>query len=137
MDRDPFLQFVRGGIVQHVEEIVGDQRDNRLRLRIPEPHVELEHFRAFGSQHETRIQQSFEGSPFHLHSLEGGFDDRFENQGYLCVFQTGHGSISAHSSRVGTPVAVMNPLVILRRWQHQCFFATTNCVYRGLLAFQT
>src|SRR4029079_13119928 len=88
------------------QEVAVYPRQDRLRLGIAEPAVELEHPRAVFRQHQAGVQQAGEGRIATSELREDRPVDRLKQFLDLRLAQPGHRRIRAHAARVGPRVAV-------------------------------
>ena len=91
------------------------QRNDRLRLGVAEPAVELEHARPVRRQHQPRVQQPGERRfrASRAPSAPGREPPRTSSSASARPSPTG--AIRAHASRVRSDVAVVGALEVLRR----------------------
>jgi len=97
----------------------GKGREQRLRLRIPEPAVELEHVRrAVARQHQPGVQHSAVARPAPREFPQG----RLEHLATYPLEQgrrrDAHRAVRSHAAGVRPRVSRTQPLVVLRRRQH-------------------
>ena len=93
-------------------QVVGEQRQHGLRLRIAEAAVVLQQLGAVGCQHEARVEHTDVGRTF----VHQEVDDRLDEHGgeVIGVVRNRRGSVGAHAAGVGAGVAFADALVILR-----------------------
>ncbi len=108
-------EIARRGRREHPEQIVGEQREDRLRLGVAEATVELEDLRSVRGQYEPGVQQPHERRPSARELEQDGPVDLLDERVDGISVDSRNGGIRAHASRVRTTIAVEDPLVILRR----------------------
>src|SRR5438128_6909152 len=99
----------RGG--EHSEEVVFEQRDDRLRLGIPETAIGLEDARPRVGQHQAGVERTDERRPAPRELLEHGAVDAVHD---LLRVDALDGRVRAHAARVRPRVAVADALEVLR-----------------------
>ena len=97
-----------GGGNQGGDEVALHAVHQRLRFRVAEADVELEHFGALGGHHQAGIQEAGELRPF-----DGREDDSVEDVAGLSTTQDTGVAIRAHAAGVRAGVAVINSFVVL------------------------
>ena len=126
------VQLPHGGRSQHVEEVAVEERHERLRLRVAEAAVVLEHPRPVRRQHQPREERADEGVP------AGGElgDDRaareVDEPFQLVAVDPRHRREGPHATGVRALVAVECPLEVLRRRQRDRRDAVTEREDRDL-----
>ena len=114
-ERDAGERARRGG-GERREEVAVDERQHRLRLRIAEPAVVLEHARPVGRQHQADEQRRRRTAPrARASSARTGVTVSSTIRAERVVVDPGDGSERAHPAGVGPRVAVVRPLEVPRR----------------------
>src|ERR671935_394294 len=105
---------------QRPEQIAVDAGQDRLRLRVAEAAVELQHPRPVLREHQPGVEQSGEwrAPPCELH--EHGPVHCLEQLLHLRRADARYGGVRAHAAGVGPGVAVADALEVLRRRERHC-----------------
>jgi hypothetical protein len=106
----------RGGR-QRAEEVPFQPRHDRLRLRVTEAAVELEHLRPGLRQHQPGEEHSREGRSSPRELLDHRAVHLLDQLGHLVRPHARHRRVRAHAARVRSRVAVPDALEVLRRRQ--------------------
>jgi len=61
-----------GRSVHESAEVAVEAMQQRLRFRVAEAHVELQHFGSVARQHQTGVEEADEGRAFSFHPVEHG-----------------------------------------------------------------
>ena len=101
-------QLAAGRRHQHRHEIGRHTVHQRLRLRIAQAHVELQHLRSRRRHHQSRVQETSESHRFHRR-----IDDAVQNLSGLRLGENRPIAIRSHAAGVRTGVAIEDGLVIL------------------------
>ena len=101
--------------LQRLEQVALQPRQDRLRLRIPETAVELEHLRAVVGQHEARVEHAGERSAAVRELRQHGPVNRIDELFNLSVAEPRDRRVGAHPAGVRAAVAVADALEVLRR----------------------
>src|SRR5438105_2795253 len=99
----------RGG--EHAEQVVLEQRDDRLRLGIAEAAVELQHPRPVVGEHQAGVEDADERRPALRELVEHRPVDALDD---LLRVDPLDGRVRAHAAGVRPGVAVADPLEVLR-----------------------
>ena len=100
-------------VIQQRHQIVLQQRQNRLQLRIAKAHVELQDLRAFGGDDQPGVEHPLKRDPLGDQPLQRRLDDLFH---HVLRHRLGHDrrrSVGAHPAGVGTFVVIQQALVVL------------------------
>ncbi len=101
----------RGG-QQQLQQVRAQAWEHRLGLGVAEAHVELEHARAVGGEHQPRVEHAVERRPALAHQVH----DRLVHAGgelaHAAGVEAGHRRVGAHPARVGSLIAVEDALEV-------------------------
>src|SRR5947208_6041095 len=104
---DPLARF---------QEVVFEDRQDVHRFRIRETHVELEELGTVLRRHEAAVQDSLERRPARVHR-DDGLSHRLQGAREVVLREERETVIRVaegpHAARVGTPVPLVRPLVVL------------------------
>ena len=126
---------VRGGEQRH-QQVAVQPREQRLRLRVAESAVELEHHRPVVRPHQACKQDADKGRAALRQLLDHGSVDEVEDLLDLCRPVAGDRRVRAHPAGVRSGVAVPDPLEILCRRQRERTLTVAQREDRDLLALE-
>ena len=126
-----------GTCLGNVEEVRIEQGQQYLRLGVAETAVEFEKARSIRREHHTGVQHAGERAAFRRHLRDGLLQDREVQFGSQLRRAHGRWRIRAHTARVGTGIANICALMILRRRHGDGVDAIAEREQRHLLADQS
>ncbi len=130
----PVLTAGAGG--QHRQQIVLQAQQERLRLRVSEPGVVLEHPRAVLGEHDPDVEHALELAILLGHAAQRRLADALVQLGRVRFRDHHRRAVGAHAAGVRAAVAVADPLVVLAGRQRQEALAVAQADQRDLLALE-
>ena len=116
--------------------VVAEQREQGLRLRVTAAHVVLQHFGSVRGHHESREEDPHERDPVATHPVDRRLHDRPVDLVQHGLRANRRRGVASHPTRVGSLVAVPDPLVVLRRRQRPDRVPVTERKHAELVALQ-
>ncbi len=116
---------------QHRCQIRRHAVHQRLRLRVAQPHVELQRLRAIDSHHQAGVEKARE-----TRRLNGRPNDRVQDSLGFRLRQNSRIAVCAHAAGIRPRISVVHALVILRRRERQYISSITQCDEADLFAFE-
>ena len=134
--RDPPQPARLAGGEEELGQVRAQPRQHRLRLRVPEAGVELEHLGAIRADHQARVEDAAEGDAAGGHRRDDGAVDAVDELPDLGGAEAGDRRVAAHAAGVGALVAVEDPLVVLGGGERDDVLAVADRQQRELLAIE-
>jgi hypothetical protein len=122
--------------LQQIQQVAVQPHHQRLRLRIAEPRVELQHLRSRGRQHDPTKQHPTERRSFRPHSIHRPLRHILQQPRPRILRDQRVSRIRPHSTRIGSCIALADALVVLRHAQRHCSPAIAQREVRHLRPFQ-
>ncbi len=121
---------------ERAQQVALDERQDRLRLRIAETAVVLEHARPVGREHEAGEEGADERRATQCELVQHRLDARLEQAGERVAVDARDGRERAHAARVRPLVAVVGPLEVTRGGERQGTRAVADGEDRELRALE-
>ena len=124
-------------VLEQLEQVRLQPQEDRLRLRVAQPAVELQRLRIAGPvDHQARVQEAGVGHALLCHALHRGQDDLAHHARVDFRRHYGRRRIRAHAAGVGPGVAVAQALVVLAGGERQDMRAVAHHDEARLFAFE-
>ena len=104
--------------IDQLNQIRFQSWQDNLGFWIAQPHVIFNDFRASLRQHQTNVDDAMVVVACLVQPADGWFNDIIDHALTLGIAKLWQRTVGTHTTRVGTLIAIVGPLVILRHWQN-------------------
>src|SRR5437588_1961689 len=131
------LQVTAGYVLEHVCQVEVHPGHDGLRFGVPQAAIELQNFRAGGSQHQPNVEESLIRNPLGRKTCQGWFHDGREDGLSKRLGQQIVGRVGSHPAGVRTLVPVVDAFVIARGHERSIALAVSQKDERELVALKS
>ena len=134
---EPAVRSGLGGCQQHLQQVRLEPHQNRLRLGVAQPAIELQRLGLAGCiNHQAGVQKAGVGNAVFFHATHSRQDDFAHGTGVHIGRDHRRRRIGAHAAGVGASIAVQQALVVLAGRQRQHVLTVAQHDETGLFALQ-